>query len=197
MPTGLLILNQNMTNKEAFDIFYNTLLQSIAKIDKRFYKLKLAYFNQTMYRENVYCYELYYQLRTMLGEDFPYILAGEVDKASHPDIVERCLEFKTSFLVHQPGIHSADSFLAIMQVLSVQTAFRYPETLIDYINKMKCAIGLQGGYYSGIILIYGDEHAEIDKGIFDIYKNYARDMYESIILLYHNSPGDKPVKINV
>jgi hypothetical protein len=186
-----------MTNKEAFDIFYMALFESISKIDKQYYRLRLAYFNQSMYRENVYCYELYHQLRASLGNDFPYILSGEVDKASHPDIVDRCLEFKSSFLVHQPGIHSADSFLAIMQVISMQTAFRYPETLIDFINKMKCAVSLDGGYYRGIILIYGDDHPELDKGILDIYKNYTRDMYEKIILLYHNVLGDKPIKITV
>ncbi len=186
-----------MKNTEAFDIFYNALLESTSKIDKHFYKVKLAYFNQTMYRENVYCYELYYQLRKILGEDFPYMLSGDVDKASHPDIVERCLEFKSTFLIHQPGIFNSESLLAILYVCSLDYAFRYPETLIENFNKMNCAINVQGGYYRGIMLIYGDDRGELDRGIHDIYKNYCRGMHDRIILLNHNTIGEKPVKISV
>jgi hypothetical protein len=186
-----------LKNTEVFDIFYNALIESASKIDKRFYKVKLAYFNQTIYRENVYCYELYYQLRKMLGEEFPYLLSGEVDKASHPDIVERCHEFKSTFLIHQPGIFTPESLLSILYVCSLNYAFRYPDTLIDNFNKMNCAINLQDGYYRGILLIYGDDKSELDRGIYDLYKNYCRGMYDRIILLYHNTIGEKPLKISV
>lgn len=186
-----------MKNFEAFDIFYPALLDAISKIDKQYYKVKLAYFNQTIYRENVYCYELYHQLRLLLGNEFPFLLSGELDKASHPDIADRCLEFKSEFLIHQPGKLDQDSFISIMNVCSLASAFRMPEKLIENLNKMVCSTNLQGGYYRGIMLIYGDDSFDIDRGIYDIYKNYCRGSYDKIILLYHNSINSKPVKIDV
>jgi hypothetical protein len=186
-----------MKKAEAFDIFYSALFDAISKIHGQYYRVKLAYFNQTIYREHVYCYELYHQLRKILGEDFPYSLSGEVDRASHPDIVERCLEFKSDLLVHQPGIINDDSFLAIVNVFSLANAFRVSEKLIENFNKMVCATTLDGGYYRGIMLIYGDETKELDRGIYDIYKNYCRGCYDKIILLYHNSINDKPVHITI
>jgi hypothetical protein len=186
-----------MKNYEAFDIFYNALFEATSKIDKQYYKVKLAYFNQTIYRENVYCYELYYQLRKILGDDFPFILSGEVDKSSHPDIVDRCLEFKSDFLVHQPGKMDQDSFISILKVFSLTSAFRMSENLIESLNKMVCATSIQEGYYRGIMLIYGDDNAELDRGIYDIYKNYCRGSYDKIILLYHNAINNKPVHIKI
>ncbi len=184
-----------MNKAEAFDRLYEALFEAISKIDKQYYKVKLAYFNQTIYREHVYCYELYHQLRKILSDDFPYILSGEVDKASHPDIGERCLEFKSDLLVHQPGNANEESFLSIINVFSLANAFRVHEKLIDKFSKMVCATNLDGGYYRGIMLIYGDETKELDRGIYDLYKNYCRGSYDKIILLYHNAINDKPVQI--
>jgi hypothetical protein len=58
-----------------------------------------------MYRERVYCYELYHQLRRRLDREteFPYALNGEVDKRSHPVLRELELEKIPDFLVHDPG----------------------------------------------------------------------------------------------
>jgi hypothetical protein len=184
-----------MKHSEAFETFFTALFDSISKIDRQYYRVKLAYFNQTIYRENVYCYELYHQLRKHLGEEFPYILSGEGDKASHPEIVDRCLEFKSDLLIHQPGTVNEDSFLAILHVHSLDSAFRYPERLIENFNKMVCATNVEGGYYRGIMLIYGDDARELDRGIYDMYKNYCRGSYDKIILLFHNSINSKPVQI--
>lgn len=37
-----------------------------------------------IYRERVYCYELYHQMRRRWPDDRRYILNGEVDKSAHP-----------------------------------------------------------------------------------------------------------------
>ena len=38
----------------------------------------------SVYRERVYCYELYHQMRRLWPPDCPYRLNGEVDKRAHP-----------------------------------------------------------------------------------------------------------------
>jgi hypothetical protein len=184
-----------MSKPEAFDIFYTALNDAIVRIEKTFYNVKLVYFNQTIYRENVYCFELYHQLRKLLADEYIYSLSGKVDKASHPDIVERCLEFECDFLIHQPGVVSSEASLAIMNVCSLDTAFRYHETLIEKFKQMNCATSVKDGYYRGIMLIYGNDKADLDRGIYDLYKNYCRDAYQRVLLLYHNKINEKPVKI--
>lgn len=57
-----------------------------------------------VYRERVYCYELYHQLRSRWPKDTTYRLTGEVDKASHPILAEFGADrMKPDLLVHRPG----------------------------------------------------------------------------------------------
>lgn len=61
-----------------------------------------------VYRERVYCYELYHQLRLRWPTDqgFPWRLNGKVDKRSHVYFqTEPATAPKPDFLVHQPGRH--------------------------------------------------------------------------------------------
>lgn len=57
-----------------------------------------------VYRERVYCYELYHQMRMRWPAQTSFYLNGEVDKAGHPKMVELRDRFpKPDLLVHQPG----------------------------------------------------------------------------------------------
>lgn len=56
-----------------------------------------------VYRERVYCYELYHQMRSR-WPDSKYVLNGELDKAGHPLLIELGADNKKpDFLVHKPG----------------------------------------------------------------------------------------------
>ncbi|WP_143271608.1 hypothetical protein [Bradyrhizobium mercantei] len=57
-----------------------------------------------IYRERVYCYELYHQMRRRWPEDGPFRLSGEVDKAAHPVLSGLGASYaKPDLLVHGPG----------------------------------------------------------------------------------------------
>jgi hypothetical protein len=57
-----------------------------------------------IYRERVYCYELYHQMRLLWPIKTPYSLCGEVDKRGHPFYRGNELDqAKPDFLVHIPG----------------------------------------------------------------------------------------------
>lgn len=56
-----------------------------------------------VYRERVYCYELYHQLRCHWPADTPFYLNGELDKAAHPILRELGADYaKPDLLIHQP-----------------------------------------------------------------------------------------------
>ena len=66
-----------------------------------------------VYRERVYCYELYHQVRLRWPPSCRHVLNGEVDKKGHHLLKALKMDgFKPDFLIHRPG-HMADNF-AIM-----------------------------------------------------------------------------------
>ncbi|MEZ5417441.1 MAG: hypothetical protein R2708_08860 [Vicinamibacterales bacterium] len=62
--------------------------------------LPVAKRESPIYRERVYCYELYHQWRMRWRDQWPYSLSGEIDKAGHPIVRPNT---KPDFLVHDPG----------------------------------------------------------------------------------------------
>ena len=57
-----------------------------------------------IYRERVYCYELYHQMRSLWPPESPFYLNGEVDKRAHPILRELGADNAIpDLLVHQPG----------------------------------------------------------------------------------------------
>jgi hypothetical protein len=63
-----------------------------------------------IYRERVYCYELYHRLRCLWPERSHYRLNGEVDKRNHPYFQDD-EQPKPDLLIHQPG--TGDNFAAV------------------------------------------------------------------------------------
>ena len=101
-----------------------------------------------VYRERVYCYELYHQMRSRWPPDSDYRLNGEVDKMGHPYFQDGGGP-KPDLLVHQPG-HGNN--YAIVEVKSCEGAApgiqKDLHTLSRFRNEM--------GYPRAVYLIYGD-----------------------------------------
>ncbi len=141
-----------------------------------------------IYRERVYCYELYHQLRAEMERDqgranFPYSLGGEADKRAHP--IMRGLDIddaKPDLLVHTPGVMGGN--LVIIEVKPVNAAAvgiqKDLRTLTAFRNR--------GRYHFAIYLVYGenergfnrtrqaavrfqgqDEERRIDLSLIDLY----------------------------
>jgi hypothetical protein len=141
-----------------------------------------------VYRERVYCYELYHQLRKFWGDFEGYSLGGEVDKAHHPilnglDIANT----KPDLLVHRPGDMGGNLIIIEVKPITAQslgirkdlrtlTAFRH------------C-----GQYHHAIYLVYGNKSRAIGS-----FLEVARTLQEediegridlnSITLFWHRLP---------
>ena len=75
-----------------------------AAIDPDYFLLPVSGREHPIYRERVYCYELYHQIRVRWPGDTRHTLAGEIDKSGHPLIRGNGLDnCKPDFLVHLPG----------------------------------------------------------------------------------------------
>jgi len=77
------------------------LADATQEVGEQYIHLEIAE-GDPVYRERVYCYELYHQMR--LKWTLPFVLSGEVDKKGHPIISGLNMGLPIpDFLVHQPG----------------------------------------------------------------------------------------------
>lgn len=112
-----------------------------------------------VFRERVYCYELYHQLRMIWPTESEFTLNGEVDKRGHP--ILRDLGARLSIpdlLVHTPG--NMERNHAIIEVKSGDNASNNPagiEKDLTTLAEFQTIVGYQRGLY----LFYGHYPAEL------------------------------------
>lgn len=105
-----------------------------------------------VYRERVYCYELYHQLRCLWPKDCDFSLNGELDKAAHPILRQIAADYaKPDLLVHRPGHMSGNN--AIIEVKSV----RAPSAGIEKDLQTLALFRTKVGYLRAIYLLFGFE----------------------------------------
>ena len=105
-----------------------------------------------VYRERVYCYELYHQMRMLWPKETPFYLNGEIDKATHPILMELGADFaKPDLLVHTPGYMSGN--FAVIEVKSPAASNSGIRTDLSKLSLFLNAVGYQRGIY----LLYGYE----------------------------------------
>jgi len=169
-----------------FQYLLKSLIKAAEKVEAHYFQLPIAERDEPIYRERVYCYELYHQLRCILGNSFPYKLNGEVDKSGHP-IIRNAK--KPDFIIHKPSYMKYN--LAVIEVKPVTVRDRLNElredleTLKWFLNKAE--------YYRAVMLIYGNINGVLPENIKQEIEN-TRD--SKIIVLWHSKPNMKPKIIN-
>lgn len=136
--------------------FDDILADATAAIESGFFKLPI-YGGPPVYRERVYCYELYHQMRLRWPSPAicDFVLNGEVDKSAHAVLEELGVDGeKPDLLVHRPG-YMRENF-AIIEVKHIEAAARNPRKDLDTLALFKSRVG----YTRAIYLIYGDEADE-------------------------------------
>jgi len=129
----------NHDSKSELQVFLNGLDVACERISKEYIDFPVYSQNGTIYRERVYCYELYHQLRNALDQSFKYVISGEVDKRMHPVLSEEGEDkIIPDFLVHVPA--TMDN-LVLMEVKSpnakIEGICKDVKTIRTFINKMK------------------------------------------------------------
>jgi hypothetical protein len=179
---------------EALNRFTEFLLAACSQISPEYFQLPVAEAD-AVYRERVYCYELYHQLRRLWG-NFPFSLGGEVDKEGHPHFENGPYAgAKPDFLVHWPG--NMDGNLACVEV---KPGTRSVRSFKDDLRKLTW-FNRNAGYHAGIFLVYGREpeiegwDARIREKILRAVRGDAEIDAAAIRVLFHGGPGQVPVMI--
>lgn len=139
-----------------------------------------------IYRERVYCYELYHQLRTLWPVGFPYVLNGEVDKAGHAVMQRLGATGVPDFLVHGPGDMSHN--LVIIEVKPVDHVGW--KGLKDDLEKLT-KFTTDGRYELGVYLVYGGTEERFED-LRELARRWVAGKPESTLakvrLLWHRDP---------
>jgi hypothetical protein len=179
--------------KEDFYYFIECLKKAGAEMDEHYFQLTVANSEEAIFRERVYCYELYHQLRNALGEKFPYKLDGELDKAGHPIIRTSCGPKKPDFVIHVPG--GMERNLTVIEVKPV-TVKNNITKLRDDLTTLQCFIKY-GEYYRGIMMVYANGEENPPESIVSEVKSFSVSCDGRILMVWHSGPKTKPKLINL
>jgi len=158
------------------------LTEATRSIDAAYFHLNIDG-GDAIYRERVYCYELYHQMRNQWPRESPFYLNGEIDKSAHPILTELgAAHAKPDLLVHMPGY--MDGNYAIIEVKSPRASLR--EIKID-LDKLAIFVN-RVGYRRAIYLHYGYDNDGVVKRVAEI--SSLMEGLPSIELWLHSNVGE-------
>lgn len=159
--------------------FVQLLIEATARVAEPYFLLPVAGKEDPIYRERVYCYELYHQLRLLL-ENEPalsrYALSGEIDKQGHPLI----RQFAPDFVFHAPG--QMDDNLVVVEVKPVNAA---TEGIRKDLETLEYFLSEPIGYKLGVQLVYGDD----ENALFRFRELHHGAGLPNVQLLWHRHSG--------
>jgi len=163
-------------------------------IEQNYFQLPIDGKEDPIYRERVYCYELYHQLRCIWPTNMRYVLGGEVDKEGHPFIRGNNLDrTKPDLLVHIPGDMGGNH--TIIEVKPIKPAKKHG---IVKDLKTLTAFRRHANYRKAIYLFYGE--GNINRILKRAYK-YQSENEENIIDLnliefwWHQEIGTPAIRV--
>lgn len=119
-----------------------------ASVEQAYFRLNIDG-GDSIFRERVYCYELYHQMRMLWPPQSQYFLNGELDKSAHP--ILRGLgaaHAKPDLLVHTPGAMKGNyAIIEVKYSIDTRGVCKDLRTLDLFVRKV--------GYQRAIYLIYG------------------------------------------
>ncbi len=169
------------------------LFEACAHVGARYFSLPIATASgsipksESIYRERVYCYELYHQWRMRWPVDSRYDLSGELDKSGHP-LVRR--PKKPDFLVHVPG--RMDN-LAVIEVKAANTDMAALLKDVKTLTFFRKSLGLENNYAHAYLLIYGMTEARWRATSSTLAQRARKDAVDlaAIDPVIHPDPGER------
>ena len=162
--------------------FDEILESATAALEPEYFRLPVAD-GEPAYRERVYCYELYHQMRSSWPTPCEYVLNGEVDKQQHPNFRDRRFP-KPDFIVHVPGMHNNYA------VIEVKGPGAPPDGVRNDLRKL---LLFRRWYQRRLYLVYGVESGDAADRIREYAGNDAE--LDAIELWVHSTPGTAAARV--
>ena len=164
--------------------FLALLAEATARIHPHYFQLPTAGAEEAIYRERVYCYELYHQLRVLLDREkhlARYALSGEIDKRGH-HIIRPCIP---DFVLHVPG--QMDNLV----VIEVKPVSGEPKGIQKDVSSLAHFVSPLVRYQLGVELVYGD-----DEKLFSNFEREFRQLRDQRLqLFWHRRCGERALRV--
>lgn len=163
------------------------LQSSTAGVEAMYFHLNIDR-GDPVFRERVYCYELYHQMRCNWPSQCEYFLNGELDKSAHPILRKLGADHaKPDLLVHTPGAMAGNYAIVEVKHSAVASGIHKDLWTLDlFVRKV--------GYQRAIYLIYGPEASE--RGV-DKIKGIANKFQQLVpIEVWLHSEVGQPATLN-
>ena len=168
--------------------------EATRRVPKEYFQLPVAGQEDPVYRERVYCYELYHHVRSLWPESTDYSLCGEADKAGHRLIRGDNLDkTKPDFWVHVPGRMDNELVMEVKPINAQKNGVEKDlQTLTAYRRYAE--------YRRAILLVYGGATDDFYQFKEVLEAIAAQDTGDSIDLgllelWYHPAPGEAAVSV--
>jgi len=164
------------------DEFTKVFQEASAGVEPGYFHLNI-HGGDPVYRERVYCYELYHQMRLRWPTNCRFWLNGEIDKAAHPILAGMGVgRAKPDFLVHFPGDMAGN--YAIIEVKPEGAGNGDIRTDLDKLSLFTAAVG----YRRAIYLVYG-HHPDATMERIHAARAADAERLGPIELWAHTAPG--------
>ncbi len=180
--------------------FLRLLDEAARRVPERWFLLPVAVHNTTgpvtRYRERVYCYELYHQIRVLSEGPWgaaagapAYVLSGEIDKAGLNAVIDGG-QHKPDLVWHKPGDWRHN---AVVVEVKAAAPLR-PAPLRKDIDTLSVFLQAERGYECGALLIYGETERDALRG--RVLRAADRVGLSDAVrrrtqLLWHSKAGDR------
>jgi hypothetical protein len=172
------------------DYFLTKLTEATGRVEAPYFQVQTASENgsSVVYRERVYCYELYHQLREVMREPGPYTLMGELDKHGHEIIHGAKVP---EFLFHVPGIMSDN--MVVMEVKRIDN--NEEDEISKDCDKLRRFVEEEAKYKGAIYLVYGSQGGQIEKFLQRTKQKLGGLTKGVFVLLWHQRPRQCATKV--
>lgn len=157
-------------------------------------ELEFNHPRELKYRERVYCYELYHNIRKAMDEyhsRFPdthfsrgdYVLDGEYDKDGYP--IDEIKGKKPDFLVNQANTNSKNLVVIEVKPLRPQVSIKKDiQTIRAFLDNDP------PGYFRGLMLVYGPDERALSRVEKQFNELVGKD--QRISLMWHMAGRTRP-----
>ena len=135
-----------------------TIAQATERIPLGYMQLPVFGKESPLYRERVYCYELYHQMRIVMDEMavIPHSLTGEVDKVGCPIFRDTFLDrAKPDILIHGAGTMDNLCAIEVKPVNGKYNGFRKDLMTLTAMRRLEHV-----AYKVAVLLVYGPNATE-------------------------------------
>ncbi len=188
-----------VSRRSSFENYLERLTDSCRAVEKLYFHVPLVTeisdeeeFKAVLgYRERVYCYELYHQLRLRIGAETSsegrLYLNAEMDKSGtvYKNWVGRR---KPDFILHRPG--EGGHNIGITEVKPIVSDIKEMEADMKKLKEFLDPKGMN--YFGAVALIFGNADGligEVEKRLATYFGKYWSVRFKA---LWHRKPGERP-----